>query len=82
MRLVGALAATFLFRGEVRNKMGQKMRMKVGVKKGRNRRHRRSGSTDVRRFGNSLMTCGSLEFDSFSDMLVDSLMTCRSSETV
>ena len=78
VRLVEALAATFLFRGEVGNKMGQKMRMKVGVRKGRSRRHRGSGSTKVRRFRNSLMTCGSPEFDSFSDMLVDSLMTCWS----
>ncbi len=78
-RLVGALATTFLFRGEVGNKMDQKMRMKAGVKKGRSRRHHGSGSTEARRFRNSLMTCGSPEFNSFSDMSVDSLMTCWSS---
>ncbi len=45
------------------------------AKKGRSRRHCGSGSNEARRFGNSLMTCGSLEFNSFSDMSVDSLMT-------
>src|SRR6266545_2138925 len=54
-----ALATTFLFRGEVRNKTGQKFEGRWEPKKGRSRRHCRSGSTKVRRFGNSLMTCGS-----------------------
>jgi len=51
------------------------MRRKMEAKKGRSRRHCGSGSNEARRFGNSLMTCGSLEFNSFSDMSVDSLMT-------
>ena len=60
-RLVGALATTFLFRGEVGNKMDQKMRMKAGVKKGRSRRHCLFGSVlfseSFLGFGHMLRKC-------------------------
>ncbi len=82
MRLVGALAATFLFRGEVGNKTGQKCEGRWKPKRAEVGGTMENGGTEARRFRNSLMTCGSLEFNSFSNMSIDSLMTCWSSETV